>query len=159
GTNVVRVHLQLGKFMDAPDRCNEKALNQLCRLTDLAERLSLYLDLTGLGCYHKHDVPAWYDALPEKDRWKVQARFWAAIAGRCSTSPGFCCDALMNEPVVPGGDRKEGEWLGPAFAEKHFVQFIALHQRDRRRPSIARQWIQSLTTAIRTKDHRHLITV
>ena len=28
-------------------------------------RHGLYLDLTGLGCYHKKDVPAWYDKLAE----------------------------------------------------------------------------------------------
>src|SRR5690348_5145980 len=63
GANVVRVHLQLAKFMDAPDRPSGKALDRLGKLLALAERLRLYLDLTGLGCYHKKDVPAWYDRL------------------------------------------------------------------------------------------------
>src|SRR5262249_31751116 len=68
GANVVRVHLQFGRFMDAADKPNDKSLKQLERLVKLAERNGLYLDLTGLGCYHKKDVPAWYDALAEKDR-------------------------------------------------------------------------------------------
>jgi hypothetical protein len=58
GANVVRVHLQLGKFMDRPDRPNARALDRLGKLLALAERLRLYLDLTGLGCHHKKDVPA-----------------------------------------------------------------------------------------------------
>ena len=58
GANVVRVHLQLGKFMDGPAKPNGKALDRLGKLLELAERLRLYLDLTGLGCYHKKDVPA-----------------------------------------------------------------------------------------------------
>jgi aryl-phospho-beta-D-glucosidase BglC (GH1 family) len=57
GANVVRVHLQLGKFMDGPDKPNGKALDRLSKLLQLVERLRLYLDLTGLGCYHKKDVP------------------------------------------------------------------------------------------------------
>ena len=57
GANVVRIHLQLGKFMDGPDKPNEKALDRLGKLVALAERTRLYLDLTGLGCYHKKDVP------------------------------------------------------------------------------------------------------
>jgi hypothetical protein len=65
GANVVRVHLQVGKFMDGPDKPNGKALDRLGKLLELAERLRLYLDLTGLGCYHKKDVPAWYDKLSE----------------------------------------------------------------------------------------------
>src|SRR5262245_38689582 len=128
GANVVRVHLQFGKFMDAPDKPNTKALDRLAKLVALAESVGLYLDLTGLGCYHKADVPAWYDKLGEKERWDAQANFWEAVAGRCSRSPAVFCYDLMNEPVVPGGKRKDGDWLGPAFAGKHFVQVISLDQ-------------------------------
>src|SRR3954466_10965663 len=45
GANVVRVHLQLGKFMAAPDKPDERALDHLGRLVDLAGRTGLYLDL------------------------------------------------------------------------------------------------------------------
>jgi hypothetical protein len=131
GANVVRVHLQFGKFMAAADRPNTAALDRLVKLLRLAERERLYLDLTGLGCYHKKDVPAWYDKLSEKDRWDAQARFWEAVAGRCADSPAVFCYDLMNEPVVPGGKRKDGDWLGPPFAGKHFVQVITLDQADR----------------------------
>jgi hypothetical protein len=159
GANVVRIHLQLGKFMDGPAKPNARALARLGKLLALAQRLGLYLDVTGLGCYHKKDVPAWYDRLAEKERWDVQARFWQAVAGRCAASPAVFCYDLMNEPVVPGGKRKERDWLGPPFGGKHFVQFITLDQKDRPRPAIARQWARHLTAAIRMKDRRHLITV
>jgi Cellulase (glycosyl hydrolase family 5) len=159
GANVVRVHLQFGRFMTARDRPDAKALEQLGRLVALAERLNLYLDLTGLGCYHKKDVPEWYDALTEKERWEAQARFWEAVADRCARSPAVFCYDLMNEPVVPGGKRKDGDWLGPAFAGKHFVQCISLDQADRRRPDIAREWVGKLTAAIRKHDRKHLVTV
>ncbi len=159
GANVVRIHLQVGKFLDGPDRVNEKALVYLGKLLGLAEEVGLYLDLTGLGCYHKADVPAWYDKLAEKDRWDAQAFFWRAIAGHCASSPAVFCHDLMNEPVVPGGKRKDGDWLAGAFAGKHFVQFITLDQQDRPRPEIARQWVRHLSTAIREKDKRHLLTV
>ena len=159
GANVVRVHLQLGSFMDAADKPNEKSLDRLTKLTVLAEKERLYLDLTGLGCYHKKDVPGWYDMLAEKERWDVQARFWEAVAGRCAKSPAIFCYDLMNEPVVPGGKRMNGDWLGPPFGGKHFVQFITLDQEDRPRPDIASLWVRHLTAAIREKDKRHLITV
>jgi hypothetical protein len=159
GANVVRIHLQLGKFMHGPAKPNARALDRLGKLLRLAERLPLYLDLTGLGCYHKKDVPAWYDKLSEKERWAVQAHFWQAVAGRCAASPAVFCFDLMNEPVVPGGKRKDGDWLGPAFAGKHFVQFIALDQAGRPRPDIARWWVERLTAAVREKDDKHLITV
>jgi hypothetical protein len=159
GANVVRVHLQFGKFMTGPDAPNPAALEQLGKLLALAEREGLYLDLTGLGCYHKADVPAWYDTLGEKERWDAQARFWTAVATRCKDSPAVFCYDLMNEPVVPGGKRKNDDWLGPAFGGKHFVQFVTLDQKDRPRPEIARQWTAHLVAAIRKVDTRHLVTV
>jgi len=159
GANLVRIHLQIAKFMKGPDEPDEAALKQLGRLVELAEKTQLYLDLTGLGCYHKKDVPSWYDALSEADRWKVQARFWEAIAARCAQSPAVFCYDLMNEPVVPGGKRNAGDWLGPPFAGKCFVQCITLDQAERPRPAIARQWVHTLAAAIRKRDTRHPITV
>jgi len=159
GANVVRIHLQLGKFMNGMNEPNVLALERLASLVHLAEKEHLYLDLTGLGCYHKQDVPAWYDELSEQDRWNVQARFWQAVVERCAESPAIFCYDLMNEPVVPGGKRNSGDWLGPDFAGKHFVQFVTLDQQDRPRGEIARQWVRCLTSAIREKDKRHLITV
>src|SRR5579862_9327574 len=86
GANVVRIHLQLGKFLIGPNQPNEKALDRLGKLLRLAEKERLYLDLTGLGCYHKKDVPAWYDLLNETERWDSQASFWHAVAERCAAS-------------------------------------------------------------------------
>lgn len=159
GANVVRIHLQFGKFMDAPAKPKAHSLDQLGKLLKLAEREKLYLDLTGLGCYHKKDVPKWYDALSEEKRWKAQAAFWEAVARRCRKSPAVFCYDLMNEPVVPGGRKKRDDWLGPGFGDKHFVQFITLAAKGRKRHEIAKQWIGQLVDVIRKHDKRHLITV
>jgi hypothetical protein len=159
GANVVRVHLQFGKFMDGPDKPNAASLERLDRLLKLAEKERLYLDLTGLGCYHKKDVPPWYDKLTEEGRWEAQARFWKAVAARCAKSPAVFCYDLMNEPVVPVGKRKGGDWLGPAFGGKHFVQVISLDQAGRARPDIARAWVKKLSAAVRAEDRRALVTV
>ncbi|MCY2966372.1 MAG: cellulase family glycosylhydrolase [Planctomycetota bacterium] len=159
GANVVRIHLQFGRFCPEPGMVAKKELDQLEKLVALAEREGLYLDLTGLGCYHKADVPAWYDALNEADRWKAQAAFWSAVAGRVAKSGAIFCYDLMNEPVVSGGKRPAGDWLGPPFAGKHFVQFVALDPQSRPRPDVAREWIETLVRAIRKVDDRHLITV
>lgn len=158
GLNVVRVHLQLGKFMDSADKPNKENLERLRRLVKLAEETGLYLDVTGLGCYHKRDVPAWYDELDEDARWTVQARFWEAVAGVCRDSPAIFCYDLMNEPVV-GNKVEKGNWLGPDLQGKHYVQRISLQQGDRTPQQVAQQWIERLTDAIRTVDPRRLITV
>jgi hypothetical protein len=159
GANVVRVHLQFAKFMDAPDRPNTSALERLVRLVKLAEETRLYLDLTGLACYRKQDVPTWYNSLDETERWRAQARFWEAIATRCAASPAIFCYDLMNEPIVPAGARKPGDWLTGELGGFSYCQFISLDQAGRSRPEIARKWAAQLAAAIRRHDRRHLITV
>ncbi len=159
GANLVRVHLQFGAFMENPTTPRPHALTQLARLVALAEQTGLYLDVTGLGSYHKHDVPLWYTALDEEARWQAQAVFWSAITRVCTDSPAVFCFDLMNEPIVAGGEEQRDDWLGPAFGGKHFVQFINLERAGRDRAEIARQWIEKLVAAIRQHDRQRLITV
>jgi hypothetical protein len=158
GANVVRIHLQLGRFMRQPDEPNEAALTRLARLVELAQRVGLYLDITGLGCYHKQDIPGWYDGLSEEARWAVQTRFWEAVAGRCRDSPAIFCYDLMNEPVLPGG-KKETDWLTGELGGKFFVQRITLDLAGRTREQVAKAWVDRLVAAIRKHDRRHLVTV
>ena len=159
GANVVRIHLQTTKFMPEPEKPNGAALSQLTRLLQLAEQCQLYLDLTGLGCYHKKDVPMWYDAMNETERWDVHAHFWEAIAKTCAGSPAVFCYDLMNEPILAGAKKKETEWLAGEFAGKHFVQRITLDLADRTREQVAKAWVNKLVAAIRKHDKRHMITV
>lgn len=159
GANVVRVHLQFGRFMLGEAQPKPAALARFAELLRLAERTRLHLDITGLGCYHKQDVPAWYDALDEEHRWAAQANFWRAIARLGRPSPAVFCYDLMNEPVAPHKTGAGKDWLGPPFAGKHFVQWISREGRGRERPEIARAWIRQLTAAIRAEDPHHLVTV
>jgi hypothetical protein len=157
GANVVRIHLQLGRIMDATNSPNAGALARLRKLVELADKTGLYLDITGLGCYHKRDVPAWYDVLDESARWEVQAAFWRAVARTCRGHAAVFCYDLMNEPII-GGDLSEG-WLTGQLAGKHFVQRLTLQPGDRPTTEIARAWVEKLTAAIRAEDPDHLITV
>ena len=159
GANVVRIHLQVARFMRGPRQPDRAALRQLARLVALAETTGLYLDITGLGCYHKKDVPAWYSAMAEADHWAVQARFWEAIARTCAESPAVFCYDLMNEPVLPGGGPKEKEWLLGELGGKHFVQRITLDLAGRTKEQVARAWVDTLAGAIRKHDSQHLVTV
>jgi hypothetical protein len=159
GANVIRIHLQLGRFMRAPDAPDPTALARLGTLLTLAGRTGLYLDLTGLGCYHKRDIPPWYDALPEAERWAVQARFWEAVAKTCAGHPAVYCYDLMNEPILPGAKKVESEWLGGELGGKFFVQRISLDLAGRTRAAVAKAWVDTLVAAIRRRDARTLITV
>ncbi|MDX1925543.1 MAG: cellulase family glycosylhydrolase [Pirellulaceae bacterium] len=158
GANVVRVHLQVAKFMSTADTPNQASLKKLAELVKLAERLHIYLDITGLGCYHKADLPSWYDPLDEAARWQVQAKFWRAIADTCKASPAIFCYDLMNEPILPG-DKPETEWLTGELGGKHFVQRLTLDLKGRTREQVAAAWVKMMSDAIREVDSKHLITV
>jgi len=159
GANVVRVHIQFAKFMTSADTPNEKSLKRLRKLLDFAGKLGLYIDLTGLGCYHKKDVPAWYDAMTETERWNAQANFWRAVAAECKSSPAIFCYDLMNEPVSPNGKRKDGEWLAQPMGDKTFVQAISLDSAGRSHGKVAHDWVQKLCAAIKSEDRAAMITV
>lgn len=158
GANVVRVHLQFGKFMLAPDQPNPESLARLRRLLLLAEDTGLYLDLTGLACYRRADVPPWFDKLTESERWRAQARFWGSIAGACAGSPAVYCYDLINEPVVATGANVQHDWYTGELGGLNFLQFINLEPRGRTMEEIALPWLGQMTNAIRQQDKVHLIT-
>lgn len=158
GANTVRIHLQVSAFMKSATKTNPESLAQLARLLALAEKTGLYLDVTGLGCYDKKDVPRWYNRLNEQQRWEVQVRFWEAVAQTCRNSPAVFCYDLMNEPVVTE-DKKGRDWTPGAFGDRYFVQRLTLDFVGRTPKQIADAWVSQMVTAIRKHDARHLITV
>jgi lysophospholipase L1-like esterase len=158
GANCVRVHLQFGKFMEAPGRAHAPALDRLGKLVRLAEDCGLYLDVTGLACYHKKNIPEWYDPLGEQERWAAQAVFWESVASVCAGSPAIFCYDLMNEPILPGKEASK-EWLAGELGGKFFVQRISLDLKGRSREEVAEAWVDRMVKAIRRHDDRPLITV
>lgn len=158
GANCVRVHLQLGKFMDATESPNQSSLQQLRKLLQLAESTGLYLNITGLACYHKANIPPWYDSLDEQARWNVQAVFWSAVAEVCKDSPAVFCYDLMNEPVLPGA-KPETDWLLGELGGKYFVQRLSLDLAGRTREQVAKAWVNRLVDAIELHDKERMVTV
>ncbi len=159
GANVARIHLQLARFMDGPEKANQASLQQLTRLLQLAERTGLYLDLTGLASYRKSDTPKWYDAMEESARWRTQAKFWELIAATGANSPAIFCYDLMNEPFVPTQPRASGDWLTGHLGGFYYVQALTLTPAGRTPPQVARAWVEQMVRAIRQHDQRHLITL
>jgi hypothetical protein len=158
GANCVRIHLQLGLFMETPDEPNSGALARLARLVELAEENQLYLDVTGLACYHKKNIPVWYDSLSEEKRWATQAVFWEAVAKVCSRSPAIFCYDLMNEPILAGKE-VAADWLAGDLGGKYFVQRITRDLMGRTREEVAGAWVNQMVDAIRRHDETHLVTV
>jgi hypothetical protein len=158
GATVVRIHLQLAKFMRQQDEPDRDALARLGNLLQLGESTGLRIELVGLGSYRSADTPPWYDALDESARWAVQARFWEAVAAEGTRSSAVFSYELMNEPVVPGETRES--WLAPAWDNgRTYVEFLARKPEGRSRSEIGRSWLRMMTAAIRRHDREHLITV
>lgn len=160
GANVVRVHLQYGKFMKSSVEADPQAIKNYQRMLKLADEVGVYLDVTGLACYRPSDVPEWYDAMDEPARWEAQARFWEIIAEAGNGSSALFCYNLINEPLSPAEKREPGKWSsGSLFGDYDFLQYIALEQAGRKREDIAVNWIRRLSAGIRKHDKQTLITV
>ena len=160
GANIVRLHLQFARFMDAPGQLNQQNLDRLAQVIDLAEQLDLRLDITGLGTYRLKDVPNWYRNANEKEHWNMQAEFWEAIAKVCADRPTVFALSLMNEPLATSSKQPRGQWTHPtAMDGQTYVEYINLDPSRRKPVDIARTWIRQMTAAIRKHDQRHLITV
>ena len=156
GATVVRIHLQLPRFLKSPAEVDVDALDRLSKLLRLAEDVGLYLDLTGCCAYRKTATPAWYADAPEAERWALQARFWEAVASRAAKSPATFCYTLMNEPVSPGGPAKE-LWAGELGGFR-YVENLTLDPGQRGREEVARQWMSTLIPGIRKHDPKALVT-
>lgn len=159
--NVVRVHLQYHRFMLDAQTPDMQAFAALDRLTDVAERHSIYLLITGLGAFRKSDSPAWYDNLPTDQRWETQALFWQTLARQVGHSGAVFAYDLMNEPVVSAcpPEPEVCEWqLEKSMEGLHFAQNITL---DRSAPyeETMSQWTNKLHEAVRTEDKVTLTTV
>ena len=157
GANVVRVHLQLGRYMKNAKMQNldQANLEQLAKLLKLAERPGCTL-ISRVSV--AITVPKWYDKLEESERWNVQARFGRRSPRSARTArPSFAYN-LMNEPVLPS-KKNSGEWLKGELSGKYFVQRIALDLKGRSRKEIAKAWVAQLSSAIREVDPKHMITV
>ena len=159
GANVVRWHLQFETFVKAPDKVDAAQLGRLKELLKLSRKHGLYLDLTGLNCFRLDRIPKWYDALPEKERWEVQALFWSAIAKTCAGDSAVFCYDLMNEPVITEPKKGEHPWLGGELGGFYFVQRISNKPAGRDAKEIAEAWVKMQVGAIRRHDKETLTTV
>ena len=161
GANVVRVHLQFGKFLRAPDQPDRAALAQLARLLDARSRdrhLPRHHRAGLLPTGRRAAVVD--DAMQEPARWAAQACFWSAVAETCAGNPAVFCYDLANEPISPAVRREPGQWSsGSLFGGFDFLQYIALDPAGRKREDIAAAWIRRMTAAIRVHDRDTLITV
>lgn len=157
GATVARVHPEMRALLSGPTEANAQGLERLTHLLRIAENSGIYLQITGLACYKIKDRMAWYDALDDERRWKVQEFFWSTVAKTCAKSPAVFCYDLVNEPAAKG--KREDGWYMGRMGEVEFSQRLSLDQPKRSGDEIFRQWTNRMVAAIRKQDRRHLITL
>ena len=86
-------HLSSARAGDATPSTHapSQTLAALRRLLALAQSDHVYLDITGDLVWQPARAPAWYARMRWQARWRVQARFWKAVAQVASGSPAVLC--------------------------------------------------------------------
>ena len=157
GANTLRIYLQLFSFIKRSDghiQARPRALSHLKQVLAKARRLRLRLDVTGNLVWVPGASPKWYDRLPARRRWQVQARFWSIVSRATARSPAVLCYELTSEPTI-GTHAKR--WYSGRLGGLDFVQLIARKARPGNRAHLAKEWIRTLKSAIRSHDRTHLI--
>jgi len=149
GANSMRIYLQLGQVMATPARARPSTLAALQRLLALAQRDGIYLDITGDLVWQPATAPAWYGRLSWPARWRVQQRFWRAVAHAASGSPAVLCYELTSEPIV---SQVPGYYYGNTGGW-WFVQSIATAD-PAHANALARSWTRLMAGAVRSQDNR-----
>jgi hypothetical protein len=149
GANSMRVPLELGQVMASPTQPRQATLSALKQLLQLAQSQRIYLDITGNIVWRPSHSPAWYEQMPWRARWQVQARFWRAVANTAWTSPAVLCYELTSEPTI---SQTPGYYYGE-IGDFYFVQSIATAPPSQQ-PALARQWTQLMARSVRSFDDR-----
>jgi hypothetical protein len=160
GANTLRIYLQLSDFIkrttDGRVEGRPRALANLRRVLRAAERLGLYLDVTGNLVWVPGSAPRWYNRLPYTGRWLIQARFWGLVSAVTAQSSAILCYELTSEPAIGTNARR---WYTGRFGGLNFVQLIVRDPGGREPGALAHQWVTALSGAIRRNDPRHLIGI
>jgi hypothetical protein len=160
GANVIRIHLQFGKFFPNSDLVVDSTqITYLKQFVSIAEELGLYLQITGLGCYYTSVNPAWYMALNESDRLTAQELFWTTISAALTGRTSIFAYDLINEPLIPGAAETRTSWLTTDnLGGNYYPQYLALSRNGRTAKQISKAFFDRMTAAIRQNDVKTLIT-
>ena len=143
--------------MNSPTEPRRRALLAFEHVLETAEENGLYLDVTGNLAWRPDHRDAWYDLLSEQERWRVQARFWRAVAERGRPFESVLCYELTSEPAVPSS-ASASSYFGP-FGGYDFGQYIVRDVAGRDGYELARDWTDELATAVRSRDPRHPVSI
>lgn len=157
GLNTMRVYVELPQIMKSETKLKQRNLDALERVYRMADRRGIYLDLTGNLMWRPERQKRWYDKLGENARWKVQARFWRAVAERARGHSSSMSFELCSEPVIINSPHSP--WYTGEFGGYNFLQVISRNPKGRSSEEIASSWVRRLKRSIRAVNDRTLITI
>jgi len=122
GSNIIRICLQLDKFMTDKSTPNQNQLNKLYEFCDLAAKYDIYVIINGANTWVSANQPDWLTAITEEDRWLTQANFWKAIANKVGGHPAVAWYSLINEPIDQYDDAVISAYSSASGIEMHITQ-------------------------------------
>jgi hypothetical protein len=158
GANTLRIRIQPRQILTSLTSVDHSSLQALGNLLQVAEHNHIYLDITGLFAADLDQVPAWYDDLDTSSRWQAQALFWRAVSRVASSSSAVLEYELVSEPIVPPQPVSSWYMTDPSSDYPH-PQYLVKDPAAQTPASLARQWIQRMTRAVRLHDSQHLISI
>jgi len=138
-------------------RVHEDRLANFGEILRLADSMGLYLDVTGNLTWVPSEIPAWYDAMSNAERWNVQTTFWEQVARIGARSDSVLCYELTSEPAIAAS--ATSPWAGGELGGFNFVPFIARGIPAEQQAFYARAWAITMKNAVRRSDQRHLVTI
>jgi len=99
GSNIIRICLQLDKFMTSKNTFNQSQFDKLYEFLDLAAKYDIYVIINGANTWVSANQPDWLNFISEQDRWLTQANFWQEIARQVGSHPAVAWYSLINEPL------------------------------------------------------------
>lgn len=157
GGTTVRILLELPQVMLGPSKTNKETLRALGRLLRLAEEKNLYLLVTGNIVWRATSQRDWYDTLGERARWRIQEKFWRAVARVGRPYNSVLAYQLISEPLAM--DDPTQNWYIAEFGGYYFLQVIARNMHGREESDVAVAWTKQMVQAVRDEDRRHLTTI
>ncbi len=189
GVNCARVFLTAGSFQPNAETIEEKSLEKLDALIEIARETGIRLLLTGPD--HWEGQPSYWrpDRFAGETALQALERFWDVVGRRYRGEPAIFAWDLLNEPHLPWFieqwrpkwntwlQKKYGSWeslraaWGDELTEKERWDNVAVakNQPDSANPRLrdwqlfrehlADQWVHRQVEAIRRADPTHLITV
>jgi len=99
GSNIIRICLQLDKFMSDLNTVRTDQLNNLKNFLDLAAKYDIYVVVNGANTWVSANQPDFLTWASQEERWSAMATFWQAVATKVKSHPAVAWYSLINEPV------------------------------------------------------------